>query len=184
MDIQLVPGERILWQGSPPTGFRVAAQDLFAIPFSVVWLGFVLVIFGASLSGGAEQVDPVAVYFILPVFLLVGLYFAFGRFLADRRRRRRTRYLLTDRRALIESGMLRTSLQSVSLAAVPEIRLRKERDRRGSIQFGASNPFHAMLPPSWPGGGQFLAPVFEGVEDAERVYKLAVTAQQQGRAAG
>jgi hypothetical protein len=64
---------------------------------------------------------------------------------------------------------------------VPEILLHRERGGRGTIQFGASSPMHSFLPPSWPGGGRFLAPVFEGVQDAERVYQLALSGQQQAR---
>ncbi len=91
--------------------------------------------------------------------------------------RRRTHYYLTNQRALIESGLFRPSRRSVSLAAVPEIRVRMGRKGRGSVQFGSPSVF-GMMPPSWPGASQFLPPAFDDIDDAERVYGLAVSAQR------
>jgi hypothetical protein len=76
----LSAGERIVWQGSPKPGIWFEPTDLFAIPFSVFWLAMVVLIFGLVLSGEATQVDPMA-YVVLPLFVMVGLYFVFGRFI-------------------------------------------------------------------------------------------------------
>src|SRR4051794_35043330 len=114
MAIDIAPGERILWQGQPVQGIRFAPQDAFAVPFAAFWLLIVLAIFLVTLTGQATNVDPLT-YVILPIFLLVGLYMLVGRFLVDRMARRRTHYYLTDKRALIESGLVRASRRSVSL---------------------------------------------------------------------
>ena len=177
MAIDIAPGERIIWKGQPVQGIRLAPQDAFAIPFAAFWLLIVLSILFLAITGRATEVDPF-LYVILPVFLLIGLHMLAGRFLVDRAGRRRTYYYLTNQRAFIESGLFRPSRRSVSLAAVPEIRFRAGRNGRGTVQFGSPSPF-AMIPPSWPGAGQFLPPAFDDIEGAERVYGLALSAQRE-----
>lgn len=177
MAIEIAPGERIIWQGQPVQGVRLAPQDAFAIPIAAFWLFIVLAIFLLAITGEAENVDPLT-YVILPVFLLIGLHMLAGRFLVDRAARQRTHYYLTNQRALIESGLFRPNRRSVSLAAVPEIRVRAGRKGRGTVQFGTPSLF-GMMPPSWPGASQFLPPAFDDIEDAERVYSLAVSAQRE-----
>ena len=181
MALDLGPGERVIWQGQPAQGFRFAAQDAFAVPFAAFWLLTVLVIFGLILSGGATDVAPVA-YIILPVFISVGLYMLFGRFIVDRSARRRTKYYLTNQRALIEAGLIRATLSSVSLAALPEVKFRSGRRGRGTIQFGAAPGLFGMMPTSWPGARQYLPPMFENVEDGQRVFQLALSAQREAQA--
>jgi hypothetical protein len=138
----------------------------------------VLLIFGVVSFGGATNVDPMA-FVMLPIFLLFGLYFAFGRFVVARFVRKATRYYLTDRRAIIRSGIFRRSERSVSLIAVSEIRLSAIRNGFGTIEFGQSSPFYRMMPRSW--GGQFaaLCPAFEKIAGAEEVYRQAIDAQSK-----
>lgn len=176
MAIDLAPGERIIWQGQPTQGFRLAPQDAFAVPFAAFWLFMVSVMFLSASTGEMTVVDPLA-YLIMPVFLIIGLYMLFGRFLVDRSARRRVYYYLTTERAVIDGGMFRPSRRSVSLAAAPEIRFRGRRSGRGTIQFGSANTF-GMMPPSWPGASQFLPPAFDDIEDAERIYSLALATQR------
>lgn len=177
MTIDLAPGERIIWQGQPKQGFRLAPQDLFAVPFAAFWLFIVSMMFVFAASGDAKQVDPLA-YLIMPIFLLIGVYMLIGRFLVDRMARRKTHYFLTTERAVIEAGLFRPSRRSVSLAAVPEIRLRGRRSGRGTVQFGSPSMF-GMMPPSWPGASQFLPPAFDDVDEAQRIYDLATTTQRE-----
>jgi Bacterial PH domain len=168
--------ERIIWQGSPKQGIWLEPADAFAIPFSILWLAAVLFAFGLVAFGVATDVDPMA-YVMLPVFVLVGLYFVFGRFIAARFMRKVTLYVLTNRRAIIRSGLLRRNERSVSLAVVSEIRLSGIKQGFGTIEFGQSSPFYRMMPRSW--GGQFsaLCPAFEKIPDAEQVYRKTIDAQ-------
>lgn len=181
MQFDLGPGERVIWQGQPAQGFRFAPQDIFAVPFAAFWLLVILIIFGLIISGEATSVDPV-VYIILPVFISVGLYMLAGRFIVDMIARRRTRYYLTNQRALIESGLFRPALSSVSLAAVSEIKFRGGRQGRGTLQYGAAQSIFEMMPSSWPGARQFLPPTFENVDEGQKVFQLALSAQREAQA--
>lgn len=89
--------------------------------------------------------------------------------------------MLTDRRAIIESGLFRSSVRSVSLAALAEIRIRENRKGRGTIQFGSGGGPFAMVPRNWPGAGQFASPAFDGIDDARQVYDIAIKAQRQAQ---
>lgn len=176
MAIKTDPSEQIIWQGQPRQGFRLAAQDAFAIPFAAFWLFVVITIFTLALTDQVQDIQPLF-WVIIPVFLLIGLHMLFGRFIVDRAARKRTWYYLTSERAVIESGLWRPIHRSVSLAALPEIRFRSRRNGGGSVYFGPLGPF-GMVPPSWPGAAQFLAPAFDDIEDAERVYDLALATQR------
>jgi len=180
MNFSVGPGERILWQGQPAQGIRFAPQDIFAVPFALFWLAIVVSIFASLIMGAATNIDP-ASFIIMPVFILVGLYMLAGRFVVDHFARRKTRYVLTNQRAILESGLLRTNSRSVNLGALAEIQFRAGRNGKGTVRFGSAGPF-AMMPSGWPGMSQFAAPVFEMIDDAERVYGLALQAQRDSRA--
>ena len=169
-----------MWQGQPLQGFRLQPGDAFAIPFSILWLLAVAGIGALILTDNGAEVDPFA-YVVIPVFLGVGLFMAFGRFLIDIRGRAKTHYLLTNRRAIIVKAAWREVRRTVNLASTPEIGLRKMRSGRGSIMFGNPSPFYGMLPASWPGASQFLPPSFDIIDDAEKVYQLALDAQRDVR---
>lgn len=177
MTFELLPGEKVLWEGAPAPGVRFSPEDIFAVPFALFWSGIVLCIWIVILTGGATEVDPIA-YFILPAFLIVGLYMLVGRFIVDMIARSKIRYFLTSARAVIESGVMRRELRSVQLAAVAEIVFRQGRKGMGTVRFGAQGPF-GMIPPSWPGARQMLPPTFEAIENAEHVYKTALKIQRE-----
>lgn len=178
--LKLDQGERVLWQGQPSQGFRLHPADAFAIPFSLFWLLIVTSIFLIALTEDQGVADPIF-WVVFPIFFLFGVYFAVGRFIVDIRTRARTYYVLTNKRALVDTGLYRRVRRVVNLSAVPEISLRSGRRDRGTIMFGNPSPFYAMLPPSWPGSGQMLPPAFDIVEDAQAVYDLALAAQRDSK---
>lgn len=170
-------GERIIWQGAPKPGIWLESADAFAIPFTILWLGIVVVINAVALTSEVSEVDPLA-YVILPLFLAIGIYMAIGRFFVARLSRSRTRYFLTDRRAIIREGIFRTRERSVNLAATGEIRIGAIKESYATIEFGMGSPLYRMMPRSW-GMGQsgLLAPAFEKIKDAEQVYRKAIELQ-------
>lgn len=107
----LDPGERLLWSGVPAQGVRVTRKglgssfaSLFILAFALLWTA------GAGLgiiSGAWRQAEGAMFWFMVlfPVFglpfIALGLYGVFGHYFDDARQRARTRYALTDRRALI-----------------------------------------------------------------------------------
>ena len=98
---QLNSGERLVWSGRPRGGIRFREADIFVIPFSLVWCGFAIFWeIMASRPVAAGRGGPWNVAFAFPLFgvpfVLIGLYFVFGRFITDARKRAKTYYGITD----------------------------------------------------------------------------------------
>jgi hypothetical protein len=108
------------------------------------------------------------------IFVVIGLYFVFGRFIADAIRRGKTFYGLTPQRAIIVSGVFGRQVKSIDLASLPEITVSERSDRSGTISLGRPSGVNAwmagMTGPSWPGAARYLPPMFEMIDDVKAVY--------------
>jgi hypothetical protein len=168
------PGERLLWCGIPRGGIRFRSQDIFLVPFSIAWCVFAVFWTYTATKSGAPA------FFTLwgLMFVCFGLFFVFGRFVADAKKRRNTSYAVTDHRVLIYSGIRARELKSLNLRAIPEISLVQHSDGSGTISFGVS-PFGAFGGfRGWPGSEKVVSPAFEFIENAPEVHRL-VLAQQK-----
>ena|ERR1051326_8471773 len=171
---ELGSGERLLWKGRPRTGLRLRGSDAFLIPFSLVWGGFAC--FAAFAAFYSPKANPGAL-FTVP-FALIGLYIVFGRFFVDAKARQNTEYAVTDRRAIIVSGLFGRKTRSINLQSTPEISLTEKSDRSGTITFGAGLPYGwGMQSNLWfPGFSPQAA--FEMIDDARNVYDIIEDAKR------
>lgn len=163
---ELLPGEKLFWSGVPRQGLLLQASDIFMIPFSLLWGGFAIFWMVSAAFGGAPFFF---VLFGVP-FVLVGLYFIFGRFIHDSVLRGRTFYGLTDRRVIIVTNLLTRKSQSINLQTMPEVTLSERSDGSGTITFGAI-PWNSFFMNSgrWPGQPP-QASCFVGIAEARSVY--------------
>ena len=162
----LQSGERIVWTGRPYRGIRFTAQDIFLVPFSLVWGGILATT--AVTTFRAPGFPDLMLY----LFALIGVYFIVGRFAVDSWARSRMTYALTDRRALIIRRIFGERLIAVTLANAAQLRLNRHRSR-GDLEFEArQSPFFGrswgMWTPSLDGAARFI-----GIEDPTEVYRLA-----------
>lgn len=97
-DPRLTKGEVIRWQGSPDPSVHFTRADSFLLPFSIVWLGFAVF---WTVSVGNSPTAPRLMWLFGLLFVVMGVFFVVGRCFVKSARKRRTRYLLTDRRAII-----------------------------------------------------------------------------------
>ncbi|MDQ4501625.1 hypothetical protein [Sinomonas sp. ASV322] len=107
-----------------------SAADLFLVPFSIMWAGFVVFWEFTAVASRAP------VFFDLwgIPFILVGLYSTAGRFVFKRRRKLATVYGLTDSRAIVLSG--ERSVADAPVKGMP-MRIRRSRDgRHVNVIFG------------------------------------------------
>jgi len=127
---RLRSGETLVWWGRPDPAKHFGQSDLFLVPFSLLWGGFAIFWETTVLVRGAPL--PFQIFGL--AFVVVGLYFIAGRFLAKARRKRRTVYGLTRDRALVAVGP--GSFSEVPLAQVPIEQSRSRDGRHLTVVFG------------------------------------------------
>jgi hypothetical protein len=165
--------------GQPRAGVRLTGADVFAIPFSLAWCGFAVFWEMSVLKSDAPG------FFALfgLIFVAMGLYMVFGRFIADAIRREKTCYGLTSRRAIIVSGVFGREVKSIDLVSLGELTVSERSDRSGTISLGTPANINAWGPqfmgPSWPGVAKFLPPAFEMIENVKAVFEKI--REQRGR---
>ena len=150
------------------------------IPFSLLWGGFAIFWEASVLSRGALG------FFALwgVPFVLVGLYMIVGRFIVDARVRANTAYVLSDRRAVIVSGLFSKTARSVDLRVAPEVSVTERASGTGTITFGTSPTGAAWFAGApWPGMSDRLPPAFELIANVRTVYQQVRAAQTAAAAA-
>jgi hypothetical protein len=175
---ELVPGERVMWRGSPEADRWFFRQDMVLVPFSLMWGGFAIFWETSVLLSRHARNSIVFAIWGVP-FVIVGLYLIFGRLYARRRTRERTRYVLTDRRAIVLApawwgGGERSS--SIWLGSYPPVERQRHRDGTGTLWIGPLAPGQRWLggETAWP----FMrmigtsALTFADVPDVDRIYAL------------
>jgi hypothetical protein len=195
---ELQQGESLLWSGQPDPNKWFVKEDIFALPFSILWLGFALFWEWGALtplrmhekfsSHGAPDAFTYFPY-IFPLFglpfVFIGLYMVFGRIIVRRWTRKRTFYAVTDKRVMVLVRSFRGSnLRSKSIADIDDINKSADASGRGTVTFGpaagmgntpawAANMATSM---NWgPGRSQMMSMLplaFEDIPDAARVYEL------------
>ena len=162
---RLLSGERILWSGKPGQGLLLTAQDIYAIPFSLLWCGIVIVgMIGASRTAGFDYS-----LLVLALFLCFGLYMLGGRFLVDAWIRRDLRYAVTNKRILIAQPAPFSRFTALNLEQLLEVDLKERANGRGTIRFGQQAPawgYRSMSPAFGP------TPQLLAIDDARRVFDL------------
>lgn len=173
-DRELLSGERVLWSGQPAQGMRLRPSDALLIPFSLLWGGFAI-----FWEASVIRTDAPGFFALWGIpFVLIGLYMMVGRFWVDARVRANTYYALTDRRALIVSGLFSRTVRSLDLRNLPQVELREGADGAGSIRFGQvpfGMGFYDGMP--FPGMTAHLPPAFDLIPDVRHVYEQVRIAQ-------
>ncbi len=182
LQAELGPNERLLWSGRPRGGLVLRANDLFLIPFSLLWAGFAVFWECSVLGISARHPSPTISFMALwgLPFVGAGLYVVAGRFFADKAQRESTVYGVTNQRVLIRSGLFSTTTRSFPLQGLAELSLQEKGDGSGTISLGtALSPFpFALGRSSWPGMGRYQPPALDLIPSARTVYNLIRDAQQ------
>ena len=177
----LDPGERLLWSGQPRRGIRLRGQDVFLIPFSILWGGFAIFWEYMAVTHAPKASGPIGVAFPLfgLPFVAVGLYFIFGRFFVDAYSRARTFYGVTSERIIIVSGLFSQQTKSLQLRTLSDVSLTQRSDGSGTITFGPTHMMNSFFPAgAWPGAGRYAPPSFDLIERVKEVYDIVRKAQR------
>jgi len=170
---ELGNNEVLLWTGRPPVGIHFILSDLFLIPVSLLWFGFVIVWELIVLVKGAPF------FFLmwgLP-FLLMGFYISIGRFFVDSYKRRNTIYAITHDRILIKTGFFSRKVKSLNIKKLSNITFKIKKNGSGTIVFGRENGRYIRLQGAdWPGRKQ--TPRFESIPDVKKAYDIIIENQR------
>jgi hypothetical protein len=184
---ELASREQVIWSGQPSPRVIFHAQDLFMIPFSLLWGGFaifweasVLGMFGTS---GSRSSNPVSLFMALwgVPFVLVGQYFIWGRFLYVAWKKKHLIYAVTDKRVLVVSLGRNRGVKATALDQMPTIEKTVRRNGTGTLTFGIGPPLtgRGSTMGSWDGGLSSPVPTFVDVEEAENVYRMISDAREK-----
>lgn len=129
----LLADEHLVWSGRPLQGIVFRSADIVLVPFSLFWgagVAYVsLMTWSSPFSGSADE------YFIrlwaMP-FVLVGLYFVFGRFIHDAAIRKRLAYAVSNQRVMVFRPR---KFKSFDIRRLPKLQLAEYRNGAGTITF-------------------------------------------------
>lgn len=157
--------------------------DIFLIPFGILWCGMVSMGFYGEFSNACKNrqgLDLIGLAFF-GLFILIGLYFVFGRFIVDAKLRAKTFYAVTNERILIiTSGLFRQTTKSLNLRTLTDISLTEKGDKYGTITFGhTASGYMWWNAQVWPGMPK--DPMFEMIENAKGVYDTIINAQKESQ---
>ena len=173
----LESGESLIWSGTPRKGLMLRPRDAYMIPFSLLWGGFAIFWETDVLHTSGPNTAFMSVWGI--PFVLAGLYLIVGRFFVDAGLRARTLYGLTNRRAIIISGLFSRTIHSLPLRTLTDISLQVRSDRSGTILLGRPLPYSSWSSGMrWPGGSQYSSPAFEMIPNAKAVHDQLLEAQR------
>lgn len=156
--------EKIEWDDQPIQGLIFSNKDIFLIPFSILWCGFAIFWETSVLTENAPLMFKL---WGIP-FVVVGLYFVFGRFIYDSFKRSRMYYAVTNKRVIIKQG---NKTESINRGKWPTIRLTEYGDGRGTISFSDSEDglFSNRNMGAWNATPSY--PCFFKINNAKKVYQ-------------
>lgn len=170
-------GESLIWSGTPRRGLALRSSDAYMIPFSLLWGGFAIFWEAGVLRTNGPNTAFMSIWGI--PFVLAGLYLIVGRFIVDAGIRAKTFYGLTNRRAIIISGLFSRTINSLPLRTLTDISLQERSDRSGTILLGRPQPYSSWRSGMrWPGGSQYSTPAFEMIPNAKTVHDQLLEAQR------
>ena len=186
---ELTSGESILWAGQPNTRVIFHREDLFLVPFSLLWGGFAI-FWEAGVSGfwGSGQ-RPNGPWFFgmlwgIP-FVLIGQYLIWGRFFYAAWKKRRTHYALTNRRVIVVQNGWKRQMASTYIDTLPTLIKEGGSNGVGTLRFAQAEPMWSGRRGwgAWDGMNVGSAPVFVDVEDVDSVYRLVSDLREKARTA-
>ena len=134
-NIQLQPGERLLWDGRPEQRFRIGALD---VALSAAGAGTcALVSFLAFtpvthfVENQSSEIDWGILLLWVPMFGFVGIVLFFGRYFFAARLRKATRYVVTTERVIVADP----DVSSTPVAEVPGLLVVDMGDGTGTVGF-------------------------------------------------
>jgi hypothetical protein len=183
LQVELLPGENILWAGRPNPSVIFHSDDWYLILFSLFWVAFTSFWeWGASGHFGKPAESGPSLFMMIwgIPFILVGQYMLWGRYLYDGWLKRRTYYGVTSRRILIVQDGWNRKGSFNYIDVLPTIQ--KEGSGTGTLWFGPKYPVVAGGRRTTRNMSRFSVgdtPVFADIDDVDSVYRMVLDRREQ-----
>jgi hypothetical protein len=181
---ELMAGESLLWTGRPKLSVVFHSDDLYMIPFSLLWGGFaifweagVLGYWGNSTKHGTPSTF-MALWGI--PFIVMGQYMIWGRFLYDAWLKRRTYYAVTNRRVLVMQEGWKQKTSWMYISSIPTVE--REGSTTGTLWFGPRLPVMGGRGQKTRDISRFRVgdvPVFADIDDLDFVYRMVLDLREK-----
>jgi hypothetical protein len=180
---ELLSGETVIWCGKPERRVIFHKQDLFVIPFSLLWGGFAIFWEWGASGHFAGKSDTLFFSLWGIPFVIMGQYFIWGRFFYTAWRKGNTYYAVTNKRVLVINKGWSRKVTDGYIRNLDSVSLTTRSDGLGTIEFA---PDPAASRPTWGRSSRkgyqmdidLSRLAFFDIDDARTVYQ-AIQAQRQ-----
>ncbi len=118
----LVAGETLIWSGKPKRLAFVLNRSLTMLPIALIWIlfdGFFMVnFFGSGIGSMAVVIIPFFLFHLMPVWIWLYHVLSAGRSWKN------TKYYVTDRRLIIQSGFVNADITSIYYKDIRNVNLK------------------------------------------------------------
>lgn len=183
---ELLSGESILWAGQPDASVAFHKEDLFLIPFSLLWGGFAIFWESGVLGFWGKAAQSVrwtfGMIWGIP-FVLVGQYLIWGRFFYAAWKKRRTFYAVTNRRVIVFQNGWKRQMASSYLDTLSTLIKEGASAGRGTLRFTQQDSMWSGRRGwgVWDGMAVGDVPTFLDIEDVDSVYRLVSDLRDKSR---
>ena len=117
----LVPGETLIWSAKPKRNAFILNRSITMMPIAIIWLFLDLSIL-TNITGNMGRMG----FFIIPFFLvhLMPVWIWLANLLTAGRQWKNTKYYVTDRRIIIQSGFVNADIRSIYYKEIRHVSLK------------------------------------------------------------
>jgi hypothetical protein len=183
---ELASGESIFWAAQPSPKVIFHKEDLYLIPFSLLWGGFAIFweggVSGFWMNKGPQGPWQFGALFGVP-FVLIGQYMIWGRFFYTAWKKKRTHYAVTNRRVLVVQQAPRRKMIAAYLDTLSSILKEAASNGPGTLRFAPGESALSGLRgwDAWDSMAIGLTPIFRDIDDADYVYHLVSDLREKFR---
>jgi hypothetical protein len=184
---ELLSGENILWAGKPNPGVIFHREDLFLIPFSLLWGGFAIfwemgVAGMLNFGSHSQQQWGFGMVWGIP-FVVAGQYLIWGRFLYVFWKKNHIFYAVTDRRVIAVQNAPSRKVASAYIDTLPTLIKSVRNDGIGTLNFAQTDPLWSRGRGwgTWDATAFGNVPAFVDVDDADVVHRMIAELRERTR---
>lgn len=162
----LVEGETLIWSSKPKKSAFIINKVLTMMPIALIWLLFDLSFLIAMISSGEIKE---MLFFIIPFFALhlLPVWIWLGNIITSSRRWKNTKYYVTDKRIIIQTGFVDMNYQTIYYKDIKNVNL-----RIGIIDklLGVGDIYFDLGTYSTNNGSKTISHAFLDIENPHEIY--------------